>query len=373
MKRLATGGTAPALRGGAAIAIALAMLALAGQAHAGATIVHVVRPGETLASIADLYYGDPRREAVLVNENGLGGEGGSPIVVGLRLVIPTVDYHRAAAGETWAELANRYYGDSRRAFALIDANGGKPGEHPDVGAELLVPYPLRVVAGQTDPLRKIAKTFYDSMAAMTTVRRFNPNFKNHIVRGQILLAPLADLVLSAQGKKLAEAHLGAPLLGGELRSKQNEVEAALPILRDHVRQGRYADAVALANRMIGNGDLTSSQVVTIHRELGTAYVALGQDDLAKDAFRALLAQQPDAELDGVRTSPKVLHAFEEARRSAASAAAKAAAEGKHASAHDKDVKDKAKGAGDGGKGRDHDTNAQKTGDAVQAKSSGDQP
>jgi LysM repeat protein len=334
------------------------LLVFSATAHAGATIMHVVRPGETLASIAELYYGDPRRESVLVTENGLGGEGGSAIVVGLHLIVPTVDYHRAVEGETWAELANRYYGDSRRAFALIDANGGKAGEHPDVGAELLVPYPLRVVAGQTDPLRKIAKTFYDSMAAMTTVRRFNPNFKNRIVRGQILLVPMSDLVLSAQGKKLAEAQLGAPLVGGVLRSKQNEIDAALPILRDHVRQGRYADAVALANRLIGNGDLTSSQVVTIHRELGTTYVALGRDDLAKDAFRALLAQQPDAELDGVRTSPKVLRAFEEARKSAAAAAAKAAAEAKpHVAARDKDKDGKAKA-----------DDKSKSGGSVQAKS-----
>ena len=32
------------------------------------TYIHVVREGETLASIAQVYYGDPRREAVLVAE-----------------------------------------------------------------------------------------------------------------------------------------------------------------------------------------------------------------------------------------------------------------------------------------------------------------
>ena len=314
---------------------ALLMFACAGAAHADPALVHVVRSGETLASIAELYYGDPRRESALVAENGLASEGGSAIVVGLRLTIPTVGYHRAVDGETWAELATRYYGDPQRAFALIDANGGKPGEHPDVGAELLVPYPLRIVANQNDPLRKIAKTYYDSMTAMNVVRRFNQGARR-IQRGQILLAPLSDLVLSAQGRKLVEAQNGAPQRGGEVRKKQTEIDAELPSLRDHVRQGRYADAVAMGNRLIGNGDLTSSEVVTIHRELGTAYVALGRADLAKEAFQIVLAQQPEAEFDSLRTSPKVQRAIEEARKALAAAAATKAASKAAADANAKD-------------------------------------
>ncbi|MCG8556763.1 MAG: LysM peptidoglycan-binding domain-containing protein, partial [Proteobacteria bacterium] len=50
------------------------------QAHNA--IVHIVRQGETLASIAERYYGEPRFERVLVAENGLTTEGGSAIVVG---------------------------------------------------------------------------------------------------------------------------------------------------------------------------------------------------------------------------------------------------------------------------------------------------
>ena len=59
--------------------------------------------------------------------------------------------------------------------------------------------------------------------------------------------------------------------------------------------------------------LTGNQVVTIQRHLGTAYVALGRMDLAVNAFRAALTRQPDLQLDTVRTSPRVMRAFEEAR------------------------------------------------------------
>src|SRR5688572_27407573 len=152
------------------------------------TLVHVVRPSETLASIAELYYGDPRRENALFSENGLGGEG-SAIVVGLRLTIPLVRYHRVQAGETWAELAERYYGDVRRAFALIEANASFSGKQPDVGAEILIPHPLRFSGGH-DPVRQAAKDFADgSNAAMQKLRRFNGLKGGRIPRSAILLVP----------------------------------------------------------------------------------------------------------------------------------------------------------------------------------------
>lgn len=284
------------------------------HARAEAALVHIVRPGETLASIAEMYYDDPRRESVLVAENGLTTEGGSAIEVGLRLVIPVVSYHKVEEGETWAVLATRFYGDPARAFALIDANGGKAGGHPDIGAELLVPYPLRHVSGQNESLRKLSKTYYDSYGEMNMIRRFNESSGARVVRGQILLVPLTSLVLSPAGKKVAEEQFGRPMTDGEVRKKQEAIDERLPVLREHVRLGRYADAVALANRLIGGGDLSGNQAVTINRELGTALVALGSDEMALEAFSALLDQQPDAEFDSVRTSPKVLRIFDEARR-----------------------------------------------------------
>jgi nucleoid-associated protein YgaU len=281
--------------------------------RADVALVHIVRTGETLASIAELYYGDPRRESVLVSENGLTTEGGSAIEIGLRLVIPTVSYHTVEEDETWAELATRFYGDPRRAFVLIEANNGKSGGVPDTGAELLVPYPLRHVAEQNEPLRKLAKTYYDSNSGVATIRRFNENARTRVVRGQIVLVPLPDLVLGAQGKKLAEAQ-SQIAMGGEVRKKQAEIDEQLPVLREHVRAGRYADAVAMANRLIGGDDLSGSQIETVHRELGTALCALGQEELAQQAFEMLLEQQPDAELDTIRTSPKVLRVFDAARK-----------------------------------------------------------
>jgi LysM repeat protein len=290
------------------------LVLFAGRALADDGYVHVVRPGETLASIANHYYGDERRESVLVAENGLNTQGGAAIVVGLRLVIPRVAYHRVAAGQTWAQIATEHYGDPRRASAIIDANPQVSGAQPDEGAELLVPYPLRHVARQNDTMRRIAQMYYGDAAEGTTrLMRFNASRRQRLSRGQIVLVPLDNLVLSEEGRQAIETHTEAPVETGELRSLQANINAELPTLREHVRRGRYPEAIAVGNRLLGSGELTGNQIVTIQRELASAYVALDREDLAITAFLAALEHQPDLELDSRRTSPTILRAFTTAR------------------------------------------------------------
>jgi hypothetical protein len=288
----------------------------------GKVFVHIVRPSETLASIAQLYYGDPRRENVLVMENGLNTQGGAAIVVGVRLDIPVVSYHRVAAGETWPQLAELFYGEPRRAATLIEANGGSS-VSPDMGAEILVPYPLRHVAGQRETLNDVAQMYYGRTDAAASLRRFNNIRGNRLTRGQIILVPLPDLVLSTEGKALVarfdEVPHPVPADGGAVRALQARIDDELPVLREHVRRGRFTEAVALGNRLLGAGELTGNQIVTIQRELGTAYVALEREDLALRAYREVIARQPDAEMDSIRTSPRVLAAFRAARAAGAPA------------------------------------------------------
>lgn len=178
----------------------------AAPAAADFGLVHLVQQGDTLASIAERYYGEPQRESILVLENGLNREGGSEIVVGMRLTIPAVIFYRVQEGETWAELAKKFYGDARRAFLLFEVNGQKTGTRPDPGHELLVPYPLRYVVGQNETLRQIAKLFYNGNVneGVNQIMRFNSLRRQHVERGDIVLVPIANLVLSEQGRKLAE-------------------------------------------------------------------------------------------------------------------------------------------------------------------------
>lgn len=99
-----------------------------------------------------------------------------------------------------------------------------------------------------------------------------------------------------------------------MRDKQLQVDGELSLLREHQLRGRYAEVVALGNRLLGAGDLSGNRSVTIQRELAAAYVALGREDLAMQAFHIALQKQPDLELDTIRTSPKVLRALELAKK-----------------------------------------------------------
>jgi LysM repeat protein len=292
--------------------LVLATFAFRAESEAQTGFAHVVGVGETLASIAQRYYGDPRKETVLVTENGLTEQEGVRIVVGMRLSVPAVSHHRVTAGERWSTIAQRYYGDVRRAFVLVEANRGSSDE-PAEGAELLIPYPLRHVAGSGETVQRVASAYLTgSEENVRMLIRFNGLSGTRLSRGQVVLVPLPDLVLSEEGRTAYEAATGTSS-GGEIRALQESVSAQLPLLAEHVRRGRYLEAVGLGHRLLGAGHLTGNQIVTVQRELGTAYVALDRVDQAVIAFRAALERQPDLELDTVRTSPRVLEAFMRAR------------------------------------------------------------
>ena len=297
----------------AALAFVLTLGAL-GKARAN-THTHVVRAGETLASIAQKYYGDPRRESVIVEENGLSGSASVPIVTGLRLSIPSVSYHRVVAGETWAMIAERYYGDPSRAFVITDSNRNSR-DQPAEGAELLVPYPLRHVAGQSDTLARISETYYHNADdGARLLRRFNGITSPRLSRDQVILVPLPDLVLSEEGRAAVTATGATAPSTGAVRTMQDNIDSQLPALATHNRRGRFVEAVELGSRLLAYGELTGNQIVSIQRELATAYVALDRRELAVRAFRAALERQPDMQLDSARTSPTVMEAFDRARRS----------------------------------------------------------
>lgn len=275
--------------------------------------IHVVRTSETLASIAQLYYADPRRENVLVAENGLTSQGGAAIEVGMRLIIPAVTYHLVQPGEGWQGLAARFYGRSSRAYVLVEANRGTPSVPPNPGAEILIPYPLRHVAEQGDTMTDLASLYYGDSDRSRLLRRFNDVRTNGLTRGQMILVPLAGLLLSPQGRRIFEELLGGSLGDGSVREVQSRIDSEIPELRVHISSGRYLEALTLGNQLLGIGTLTESQSTAIHRELAIVYVAMGREDLAVNAFRSALSGQQDLTLDPTLNSPTILRAFRLAR------------------------------------------------------------
>jgi LysM repeat protein len=290
------------------------VLSFSGEtAQAQAVYTHAVQEGDTLASIAQRYYADPTREAVLREANRMKSAGENGLLPGTWLFIPMVSFHRVEKDESWKSIALRFYGKEARAAALIDANKGNRRVQPDEGAELLLPYPLRHVVAPGETLAKIAKLYMpDTPTSVKRLRQFNPGAR--IERGRVVLVPLFDLRLAGDGRAEAATTFTRAAGGGASKEAQDEVEASLPDLIAQVEEARFAEAVALGNRLLGAESLTSTQVVTIQQELGVAYVALDRDDLAEASFRAALALQPNLELDTVRTSPRVLETFSRAKQ-----------------------------------------------------------
>ena len=82
----------------------LAALGTASLFFAGSparAFTYVVAPGDTLAAIAERYYGRIQQERLLVAANFLDARRGTPIVPGMRLEVPALGHHRIAHGETW--------------------------------------------------------------------------------------------------------------------------------------------------------------------------------------------------------------------------------------------------------------------------------
>ncbi len=288
----------------------LAMVSVAG---AQAVYTHPVQEGDTLASIAERYYGDPTRESVLREANRLRGNGSDALLPGSWVFIPTVAFYQVRQDDTWKSIAIKLYGSEDRASTLIDANDANRRAEPDEGAELLVPYPLRHVVAPGETLAKIANLYIeDDTQALKRLRRFNPGAR--IERGRVVLVPLFDLRLTGDGRSEASEAFAQASGGGASGAVQQEVETLLPDLIAHVQTGQFEEAVSLANRMLGMQRLTSSQIVTIQKELAVAYVALERADLAEASFRTALSLQPNLELDSVRTSPLVLEVFNRARQ-----------------------------------------------------------
>lgn len=272
-----------------------------------ADVVHVYTRGETLAQLSERYYGTVAHEAVLVAANFLQVQQSPTIQTGVHLVIPSVSYHRVVLGETWERLAQHLMGNPRHGAWLATHNGGQFGLSPSAGTVIRVPYLLRYVITNDEPLFEIARRYYGDRSLVQFILEFNGLSSQRLSRGQVLVLPLIDLTL----RDTAADSPDAPLVAAH--EAQLSVERELPRLTQLLNRGLYVETVALGARLAAVSDLSLSQRVQIHRQLAEAYVALDREDLAAQLLRDTLQADPSFTLDATATPPKLLHALDVAR------------------------------------------------------------
>jgi hypothetical protein len=291
------------------VLLALA-LAVGAPSTAQADVIHVVARGETLAGLAERYYGNVGLEAVIVAANYLYMQANPAIGPGTHLVIPSVTYLRVQPGDTWEQLARRQLSDPRRGPYLARINGGRFDIPPSPGTVIRLPYLLRYILNNDEALFEVARRFYGDRAQVQFILEFNFMQTARVQRGQALMLPLADAVLREQPAGSADAQLV------EVHNAQRRVEREMPVFRQYLARGLYVECVALGARLLAATDLTRDQRLVIDRGLAEAYAALDRRDLAADALRDAVATDSSFTLDPDTTAPKVLDAWALARGSA---------------------------------------------------------
>jgi hypothetical protein len=292
--------------------------ALASLLAVGASIVcpvragaftHIVKPGETLAQIADTMYANPKLEVVLVGANALDVEGGAVIVPGMRLEVPAPAHRTIVAGETWADLALAWLGggDIARADVLAKANHGVPWVPPAEGQEIEIPAVVTYIAGESETVNSIAGQFWNDPNRGWELNTYNHRDGVAVRRGEVVLVPMPALELTEAGKVEAKsASAREATVAGSALEQQRKADAELPLLLADVRYGRYGEALARGNRLLGGGSLTRVQLVSIHRALVEAYVAVDARAAASAACATWKANDPDFSIDPIKMSPKIV-------------------------------------------------------------------
>jgi LysM repeat protein len=286
--------------------IVVGLWLLPARAHA---LIHVVQPGDTLAAVAERFYGRIQYERILVTANRLDLAGGTPLIPGMPLLIPTVSYVNAVKGDTWANLAQRHLGSSQRSDVLALANGSNPWLVPEEGTRILIPYNLAVRINGDETIVSIAQKYLGDAKKAWTLTHYNDLKKGQLERGSVVLVPLSDLELvEAIRAQLSDPERVALDLGATERRSQRKIAAEIPALIADIRGGRYVDAVARGNRFIASGMLTVPQQSLVMRQLLEAYVALDASGAAAAACTEWRRLDPSARLDPTDLSPKILTA-----------------------------------------------------------------
>ncbi len=299
-------GRARRLRGVFFGAAALAVTTAPSDASA---FGHVVSQGETLAQIALRFYGSPRFEGAIAGANALDAHGGSAIVAGQPLEIPAPAHYRVKEGDTWFSLARMFLGAPKRAATLARANGAVSWVPPVENQEIEIPAVVAHLASDGDTMMGLAQRYLGDINRAWELDIYNDrDSKKKVLRGDVILVPLIELSLTEEGKRAARAAAERTRTegGGQAYEAQRHAEADIPPLLADVRAGRYVDAVAKGNRLLGSGELTKPQLASIHRALLEAYVALDATGLAAGACTAWKANAGDqVRLDPRSVSPKI--------------------------------------------------------------------
>jgi LysM repeat protein len=295
--------------------LALALVVIAGLrvAHAqdatNDTVVHRVKPGDSLELIAAEFYGDRTKAVFIMVENRMTHA--RPLRPGERLRIPISREVTTAPGDTFESVAASYLGSARRGMFLADFNGMTPEDSIPAGTLLTIPFTIVHTAASTEAISDIAKAYFGDGKNAEMLRRYNFLDKPAIDKGEALIVPVYHVRLSAAKMPALDAESKARR--DHRREASARVAKALPAARQAWKDGDFAGVKAQLAQLEPDLDyLDTSEAVDVGILLGAAHVAYDDDELALASFKRVVDRQSHAALARYAYSPKILAIWQRA-------------------------------------------------------------
>ena len=274
---------------------------------------HMARAGETLDQLSVRYYGDVNKSIVIRAANGFVHPDDGRLAEGEPIIIPEITYVRVEEGDSWESLANRHLCSPRRAVFLAEMNDMSPDKMPPVGSVLRIPYHLRHIFAQNESLKTVTKLYFNNKRSVEWLKNYNSPQKKKYGRGEVIIVPLLNLDFTEEEQRAIDAYRKSRYTQDD-QLGQKKARDIIANLKYDYESGKYVQMVAAASQLLGYGRLTVPQEIGVYNFLAYAYVALDEKGMAVSAFKEALARQPEMELSSITTSPKILDAFNDAKK-----------------------------------------------------------
>ena len=310
------------------VALAAGVMLLAATAQAKVAL-YTAKNGDTAESVAADYNGNRSLAPFIIEANGLHDAKLKARLEGADS--DGVQVSRAQGRQprsAGAEVSRRQ--TARAPFlATFSGMGQGQGKNDKLreGQELLIPFQHVHVAQAPESLQSVARSFYGDPSKAKLLGDYNFRSAPMLAKGEKLLVPIAHIRIRSvrlepsKIKESAGVAPKAPVPTAEAKeAEEREAELAARVaqqltqVESKYNAGSYQDVPSALDKMLTEEDPSEAQLAEIFRLKAFAYVALGLDELAVQAFREVLARKPDEKFDEATVSPKIRAAFDRAKQ-----------------------------------------------------------
>ncbi len=291
----------------------------------------VAREGEDFGALAERTLGDAGLGELLSSHNGV-----RRLEVGSEVSLPAARRHRVVPGQSWEDLARRYWGDPDLGAYLALFSGHPASEPPPVGDEILIPALARYRLQPGDTLARLARVFLRDVAFAQPLAGLN-RFENprRLGVGTPVLVPVRNPALPQPGSDDAVRGTSDPVAtpGVSENDARHDASVEVPGTASNTppvgaaASSEHTERLLQAVNLYLDGDFevalerlealrqpvleSGSQLdrALLLRHLIYVYVAFDRGDDACVMHDALLAVEDEPEWNPDLVSPRILQAI----------------------------------------------------------------